>query len=82
MSEEKYWVAGPAGTGGGNYLSADDDWARSNPSLSGEHSYLSTACLHGEHDYCKSPVGATGNTKRPAECKFCSAPCRCTCHRP
>jgi len=45
----------------------------------GAHHYLSTACLHGEHDYCKSPAGAAG-PKKPAGCKFCSAPCRCTCH--
>ena len=42
------------------------------------HHYLSTGCLHGEHDYCKSMVGQAG-TKRPAQCKFCAAQCEiCT----
>lgn len=44
--------------------------------------YLSTACLHGEHDYCKAYTGAAG-TKIPAQCKFCGAHCRCRhpgCH--
>jgi hypothetical protein len=44
--------------------------------------YLSTACLHGLHDYCKAYTGAAG-TKIPAQCKFCGAHCRCQhpgCH--
>jgi len=44
--------------------------------------YLSTACLHGLHEYCNSYTGAAG-TKIPAQCKFCGAPCRCQhpdCH--
>ncbi len=45
-----------------------------------EHVYLSTACLHGEHDYCNSMVGAQG-VKRPAQCKFCEATCICECHQ-
>ena len=44
------------------------------------HHYLSTGCLHGEHDYCKSMVGQAG-TKRPAQCKFCAAQCECDCRR-
>lgn len=44
------------------------------------HHYLSTGCLHGEHDYCASMTGHAGD-KRPAQCKFCSAPCQCPCHR-
>jgi len=43
------------------------------------HRYLSTGCLHEEHAYCQGTQGAVG-AKRPAECKFCSAPCVCTCH--
>lgn len=43
------------------------------------HSYLSTACLHGEHDYCKSNTGHAG-AKTPAQCKFCGARCWCSCH--
>lgn len=45
-----------------------------------EHVYLSTACLHDRHDYCADPLRADGNPKRPAECKFCAAPCVCPCH--
>jgi hypothetical protein len=43
------------------------------------HRYLSTGCLHGDHDYCKSMTGLNG-AKRPAECKKCGAKCICTCH--
>lgn len=46
----------------------------------GEHVYLSTACLHGEHVYCQAATGRVG-AKKPAECKFCTAPCICECHR-
>jgi hypothetical protein len=46
----------------------------------GHHEYLSTGCLHGEHEYCKSMTGLAG-AKRPAECKFCKAPCICGCHK-
>lgn len=47
---------------------------------SGAHSYLSTGCYHGEHDYCRSMTGWQGE-KRPAQCKFCDARCECDCHR-
>lgn len=46
------------------------------------HVYLSTACLHGQHDYCNACTGVAG-TKVPGTCKFCGAPCRCRhpgCH--
>lgn len=43
------------------------------------HVYLSTSCLHNEHGYCQSERGVTGD-KTPAQCKFCAAPCICTCH--
>jgi hypothetical protein len=43
------------------------------------HVYLSTVCLHGEHEYCRANTGAAG-TKIPAVCKWCSAPCQCECH--
>lgn len=45
------------------------------------HRYLSTGCLHGEHAYCQANTGAAG-TKTPAQCKFCTAPCVCDCHKP
>jgi hypothetical protein len=38
------------------------------PASPTEHRYLSTACLHGLHDRCRRT------------CKFCNAPCQCTCH--
>lgn len=45
------------------------------------HDYLSTACLHGEHDYCSTATTRPdGTAKVPAQCKFCKAPCRCPCH--
>lgn len=58
------------------------------------HHYLSTGCLHAREDtslgaeerrklhaYCQGRTGHCG-TKKPAECKFCSAPCVCACHQP
>lgn len=45
------------------------------------HVYLSTGCLHGDHDYCQATVGGVGR-KVPATCKFCGAPCVCDCHAP
>ena len=47
----------------------------------GIHAYLSTGCLHGDHDYCNAMTGMNG-TKRPGVCKHCPAACRCHCHRP
>lgn len=44
------------------------------------HRYLSTGCLHGRHDYCSNVDGIAG-LKKPAQCKFCSAPCQCRCHQ-
>ncbi|MFJ8345075.1 hypothetical protein ACIQ9J_01605 [Streptomyces sp. NPDC094153] len=43
------------------------------------HVYLSTSCLHGEHGYCSNVDGIAG-LKKPAQCKFCAAPCVCPCH--
>lgn len=49
--------------------------------VASHHIYLSTGCLHGDHDYCNGRTGAAGR-KTPARCKFCDAPCQCrTCHR-
>lgn len=45
----------------------------------GVHPYLSTGCLHGDHDYCQNMTGLAG-AKRPGECKHCGAKCRCGCH--
>lgn len=49
------------------------------PTTAGVHVYLSTGCLHGDHDYCKSMTGLNG-AKRPASCKKCGAKCICSCH--
>ena len=46
----------------------------------GEHVYLSTGCLHGDHEYCKADRATVGVAKEPACCKFCTAPCICECH--
>jgi len=49
----------------------------------GSHVYLSTSCEHENHGYCSSRRGSNGETawdKKPAECKFCDAPCICWCH--
>lgn len=43
------------------------------------HVYLSTSCFHGDHNYCKRETGLLGN-KIPGVCKFCQAPCICSCH--
>lgn len=49
--------------------------------IGGRHRYLSTGCLHDDHDHCRSTVNATGGGKVPGTCKFCSAVCVCWCHR-
>lgn len=61
-----------------------------------DHDYLSTACLHDFHDYCAAPTVSRDGTwavlgpsysterdapKQAAQCKFCSALCRCACHQ-
>lgn len=45
----------------------------------GAHDYLSTGCLHGNHAYCQGRTGRAG-AKKPGQCKFCAASCRCDCH--
>ncbi len=54
---------------------------RTNLVVTGGHDYLSTACLHGRHDYCANDVGIVGG-KKPHTCKWCDARCRCGCHQP
>src|SRR3954471_10794324 len=56
-----------------------DNPATSSDTADGAHNYLSTGCLHGRHDYCSNVDGIAGS-KAPAQCKFCAAPCRCSCH--
>lgn len=55
------------------------------PTDTEQHRYLSTACLHLDHGYCQSAEGydAAGDpfARRPSQCKFCAAPCVCSCHR-
>ncbi len=52
-------------------------WTGQHHTATDVHTYLSTGCRHGEHDYCRS---THGGRKRPASCKFCDAPCICPCH--
>jgi GNAT superfamily N-acetyltransferase len=54
----------------------DAHWRQ--PHATTVHAYLSTACLHGEHEHCRSTVNAAGGEKTPGTCKFCTAVCRCS----
>lgn len=47
---------------------------------SGEHSYWSTHCRHGNHAACSATELAPGVPRQPAQCKTCAAPCGCECH--
>lgn len=66
----------------GNHLTTREQWGDHHPDeiveSTGAHVYLSTGCLHGDHDYCQRVVGSWH--KQPAQCKFCAAPCVCLCH--
>lgn len=46
------------------------------------HVYRSTACHHGEHQYCSATARPDGAAKAPGRCKFCPANCVCDCHSP
>lgn len=48
---------------------------------SGVHEYWSTHCRHGNHAACKATELAPGVSRKPAQCKTCSAACTCSCHR-
>lgn len=52
---------------------------RNQPDSQASHVYLSTGCLHGDHGYCQSRTGLSGQ-KTPGVCKFCKSPCTCPCH--
>jgi hypothetical protein len=45
------------------------------------HAYLSTACLHENHEHCQCKTNLEGEEKIPGTCKWCAAPCICPCHR-
>lgn len=47
----------------------------------GKHRYWSTHCRHGRHDACAATELAPGVPRRPAQCKTCTAPCLCHCHK-
>ena len=49
-------------------------------SVAGSHVYMSTGCLHGDHDYCQNKDGRAG-PKKPGQCKHCAARCICSCHK-
>lgn len=48
------------------------------------HVYLSTSCVHGFHERCRSDAATDSEgepfRKVPSRCKHCSAPCICECH--
>jgi hypothetical protein len=46
----------------------------------GTHLYLSTSCVHGVHEHCRSAVNVDGGPKAPGTCKHCPARCVCPCH--
>ena len=56
-----------------------DDALPTRDAAAAGHVYLSTGCLHGQHDYCAAMVGVQGE-KRPGRCKWCDARCICSCH--
>jgi hypothetical protein len=47
----------------------------------GSHRYWSTHCRHGNHDACSATELAPGVPRQPAQCKTCSSPCLCYCHK-
>ncbi len=47
----------------------------------GVHYYWSTHCRHDDHEACKATELAPGVPRKPAQCKKCHTPCRCTCHQ-
>lgn len=48
--------------------------------LDGHPAYLSTGCLHGQHEHCRCTVNVEGDPKVPGRCKFCTSECICPCH--
>lgn len=54
-------------------------WAAVRTAVTGRHTYLSTGCLAGRHDYCQQMLGLSGE-KTPGRSKFSGAPCICGCH--
>jgi hypothetical protein len=50
------------------------------PGYSAPHVYLSTACLHENHQHCQCRTNLQGEEKVPGTCKWCAAPCICPCH--
>ena len=51
----------------------------------GTHRYWSTHCRHEDHEACAANwlYGEFGAfiARKPAQCKTCSAPCICDCHK-
>lgn len=77
------WKEYPYGTGGGEFpvIPPEAVWDGAEAALAEDHEYLSTACLHGYHDHCRSDVNIQGKPKVPGQCKWCSAMCICSCHK-
>lgn len=75
-----WWIGGPAGTGGANYLSGGAAWQALG--ATGVHSLVSNACLHGRHEDCLEEVfEIAGLTRHPQSCGYCNAECGCRCHQ-
>lgn len=77
---EAGWIERRAVAGGHLYEITDTGLAAAGLPA-GQHRYLSTGCVHGDHGYCKGMTGLNG-AKRPGECKHCGARCVCSCHQP
>lgn len=59
---------------------SDPDSAPPVQASTAPHVYLSTACLHGRHEYCACDVRWLTGEKTPHTCKWCPAQCICPCH--
>lgn len=76
-SDELCRLERAVGVYNGEYPQAETDTA----STTSPHIYLSTGCLHGQHDYCAAGLARLdGTVKKPSQCKFCAAACICECH--
>jgi hypothetical protein len=64
---------------------SDADWLRAvtlPDGPDGRHLYLSTGCLHGDGEHCRSDRALSGDPKQANACKFCPAQCVAERQRP
>lgn len=60
------------------YQLDDEQWLRAvmfPQGPDGPHLYLSTGCLHGNGQHCRTDQALSGEPKQAATCKFCDARC-------